>query len=98
MKYLVQWNYRSSLAGPWMKGDVVELDERLAEAVNRDSPGVLKPAGKKQEKAEPLSEATRKDRMVREAETHGRGVEDPMTTEDFKAVTPQGGAEAAGGE
>lgn len=71
MKYLVQWDYKSALAGPWRGGDVVEIDERLAEAVNRDSPGVLKPAGKKEQKVAPLSDKVRKDRMVRDAETRG---------------------------
>jgi len=41
-KYKLQWNYTSSLGGPWEKGEVVELDEEMAERVNVDSPGVLK--------------------------------------------------------
>jgi hypothetical protein len=40
-KYQVQWRYRSSLAGPWGKGDEIELEADTADAVNRDSPGVL---------------------------------------------------------
>jgi hypothetical protein len=43
MKYKVQWNYRSGLAGPWMAGDEPEVEPELAEAINRDSPGVLVP-------------------------------------------------------
>ncbi len=85
MKYLVQWNYKSSLAGPWLKGDLVDIDDRLAEAVNRDSPGVLRAAGKK-EKEQPLNEEIRKDRMVREAETRSRGTQEPISADDFKAV------------
>lgn len=42
MQYKVQWRYKSSLGGPWMKGDVIDLREDLAMAVNIDSPGVLK--------------------------------------------------------
>lgn len=81
MKYLVQWNYRSSLAGPWMKGDVIELAENAAEAVNRDSPGVLKP----------LKPAKAQNRMVTEGETRddregGASDQGPITKEDFKAV------------
>ena len=41
-KYTVQWKYRSSLGGPWDKGQEVELNDADAEAINRDSPGVLK--------------------------------------------------------
>lgn len=40
-KFEVQWSYVSSLGGPWGEGDVIELPEDLADAVNRDSPGVL---------------------------------------------------------
>lgn len=29
--------------GPWTPGEVVELDQDVAEWVNRDSPGVLSP-------------------------------------------------------
>lgn len=39
-KYTVQWRYSSSL-GQFAQGDVVELDDELAAAINRDSPGVL---------------------------------------------------------
>ena len=60
MNYQVQWDYRSGLGGPWKKGDLVELDPRVAEAVNRDSPGVLVPV-------EPPSTAG--DRMVRKGST-----------------------------
>lgn len=43
MRYLVQWAYRTGSLGPWFKGDEVDLREDVAEAVNRDSPGVLVP-------------------------------------------------------
>lgn len=43
MKYKVQWDYASGI-GSFDKGAVVEVDDALAEHVNRDSPGVLKPA------------------------------------------------------
>ena len=49
MKYKVQWDYTSNI-GSFDKGAVVEVDDALAEHVNRDSPGVLKPA--KEQKAE----------------------------------------------
>jgi hypothetical protein len=41
MQYKVRWRYKSSLGGPWMKGDVIDLKEDLARAINIDSPGVL---------------------------------------------------------
>jgi hypothetical protein len=56
-RYQVQWNYKSSLGGPFQKGDIVEFDDAIAEAINRDSPGVLK---KKREQS---------NRMVAEADT-----------------------------
>lgn len=40
-KYAVQWRYASSLAGPFQAGDEVEMEQEVAAAVNRDSPGVL---------------------------------------------------------
>lgn len=39
-KYVYQWNYRSGY-GAGAKGDVVDLDDETAAAINRDSPGVL---------------------------------------------------------
>ena len=41
MKYRVLWTYRSGIGGPWQAGDVVDVDEPLATAINHDSPGVL---------------------------------------------------------
>ena len=82
MEYQVQWRYFSSLGGPWQKGDVVEMDEPLAEAINRDSPGVLKPKGT-------LNIKKGKDRMVKKAETRVKQpLEAPgsITKADFKAV------------
>ncbi|MCI0678531.1 MAG: hypothetical protein L0Z63_05760 [Actinobacteria bacterium] len=46
MKYKVQWDYKSNI-GSFDKDSVVEIDEALAEHLNRDSPGVLKPASSK---------------------------------------------------
>lgn len=43
-KFIVQWKYGSSLGGLWQKGDVVDLDPQQAEAIGKDSPGVLIPA------------------------------------------------------
>lgn len=43
--YTVQHNYRSTRDGqeygPWVAGDVVQLDRADADWVNRDSPGCL---------------------------------------------------------
>lgn len=85
MIFKVQWNYTSSLGGPFLAGDIVELDEAKAEAINRDSPGVL--VGINPKKAGmPVSEKTVRDRAVREAETRGRGVQEAMTPENSPAL------------
>lgn len=44
-KYMVKWNYRSSLGGPYEAGQALELDAEQAAAINRDSPGVLEDTG-----------------------------------------------------
>lgn len=43
LKYVVQWTYKSSNGGPWGAGAVVSVDEDVAKAINRSSPGVLIP-------------------------------------------------------
>jgi hypothetical protein len=88
MLFKVQWKYSSSLGGPFLAGDTVELGEAMAEAINRDSPGVLvavnpKKAGK------PVGEKTIKDRAVRQAETRGRSQGEVMTSDNFAAVKPK---------
>lgn len=62
MKYLVNWNYRSSIGGPWLKGQSVEVDDALAVAVNNDSPGVLTAEVEVQAR---VIEAPPADRMVK---------------------------------
>ena len=85
-KYKVNWYYVSGAGGPWLEGDVVELEEEKAEHINRDSPGVLEPVkGKKSTKAVPH------DRMVKEAMNRGveggdRGAQEEITQAEFKAV------------
>ncbi len=61
MKYIVKWDYKSSYGGPFTKGTVVELEAGQAEAINRDSPGVLAPVMEKGARSQPPA----KDRMVR---------------------------------
>ena len=63
MRYSVQWDYASSMGGPWKKGQPVELDPAEAAVINRDSPGVLvedKPAQR-------APKAAPKDRQVKAA-------------------------------
>ena len=67
MKYKVKWNYKSSLGGPWLKGNVIDLREDMAEAINRDSPGVLEDA-KTQSKEKDAKVAKDENRMVVKAE------------------------------
>lgn len=88
MLFKVQWKYSSSLGGPFMAGDTVELDEAKAEAINRDSPGVLVAVSAKKA-GEPVSEQVIKDRAVKAAETRGRGAQEVMSTENFGAVRPK---------
>ena len=88
MNFKVQWKYTSSLGGPFVAGDTVDLDEALAQAINRDSPGVLvavnpKKAGK------PVSKEEIRDRAVKQAETRGRSEGEVMTSENFAAVKPK---------
>ena len=40
-EYIVRWNYGSSLGGPWIEGQSVELTSTEALAINQDSPNVL---------------------------------------------------------
>jgi hypothetical protein len=87
-KYVVQWKYSSSLGGPYLKNDVVEMDEALVEAINRDSPGVLKPISSKNVKG-PVDPDTIRDRMVKQANERGRGKQEPMTRDNFGAVAPK---------
>lgn len=86
-KYKVKWNYKSSLGGPYMKGDEIELDERLAEAINIDSPGVLVLAKAKKTDEEPEAAeepAEKVDRMVTSAKT--RSTSEEITEDEYKAV------------
>ena len=59
-RWVVQWDYSSSLGGPWAAGEAVELDAETAAHVNRSSPGVLVA------EAEPRP-GPPADRMVRKA-------------------------------
>lgn len=61
MRWVYQWDYRSSY-GAGQRGDVVELSEAEAAAINRDSPGVLVPEGETRSVEAPPS-----DRMQRRA-------------------------------
>ena len=101
-KYSVLWRYKSSLGGPWMKGDLIELDEDLAEAINKDSPGVLKEA--KTAKNDAPGGVQVENRLGSAEKTRGkvnsddpgdekdpklvgdRVKEEPITKETFKAV------------
>ena len=88
--YKVNWRYYSSIGGPWMKGDMVQVDEALAEAINKDSPGVLTEIKeKKVVEGKPQGLAKGKDRQVKKAETRMKEpleAEGVITKADFKAV------------
>ena len=79
-KYKVQWNYTSSLGGPWKKGEVVELEEELAERVNIDSPGVLK--GFRGAKSTKGGRGASKDRQKTKAKSRSKPKQEVMTPEE----------------
>lgn len=92
--FIVQWRYESSLGGPWEPGERLTLDDALAQAVNRDSPGVLvvevaEVAAESRSTPDSTPEAREvsappRDRMKRSGKS--RGVEDPITKKTFHAV------------
>jgi hypothetical protein len=91
-KYIVQWNYSAGQVGPYFKGDVVEVEDELADWIQRDSPGVLKPVkdakGAKNAKGAKSAKA-KNDRMIHEPlwdRKGGPSDQGPMTKTDFKAV------------
>ena len=47
MKYRVMWRYESGIGGPWNGGEIIELTEAEAVALNNDSPGVVECANPK---------------------------------------------------
>ena len=90
-RYTVQWNYTSGLGGPWVQGEIVKLSPDLAEAVNRDSPGVLIETSalaavlSDVPDDDPIPEA--KDRMVKRAKHRGQGgPQEVIDKTTFKAV------------
>lgn len=86
MKYKINWRYKSSLGGPWLKGDVVDLDEKLAEAIQKDSPGVLSETKSKMFQNTMLAEA---EFARKNAEANA--VQEEITAETFKAVGKKSG-------
>lgn len=90
MKFRVRWDYRSSIGGPWLAGDVVDVDPGVAEAIGKDSPGVLTPSPLPSpsvgEGAREMEKPPR-DRMVRRGDRKGDpGDQGAMTRAEFKAV------------
>lgn len=82
MKFKFKWNYKSSLGGPWLKGDVVDFNQELAEAINRDSPGVLEDVGEKT----PVRENRMKADAQYKRKAKANHKEEEITKETFKAV------------
>lgn len=79
--YLVTQNYRSSyFPGGMSAGDTLDLDDDVAEAINRDSPGTLvaAPSG---------AESVKADRQVKAAPARrDRGDGEAISKATFKAV------------
>jgi hypothetical protein len=64
--YTVQWNYRTQSRGPWAGGEVIDISDAEAIAINKDSPGVLVPVRVAAPAARVL-DAAPNDRMVKGA-------------------------------
>ena len=73
--YTVQWNYRTDRLGPWAGGEVVDISDAEAIAVNHDSPGVLVPVRVAAPAARVLDTAP-VDRMVKGAGRRRATLED----------------------
>lgn len=43
MRYIVTQRYASSYGGPWSEGERVDIETWLADIINIDSPGTLRP-------------------------------------------------------
>lgn len=80
-QYRVLWDYTSGYGGPWEAGDVISLDDALAEAINRDSPGVLSLLGVADDAA-PIAPPA--DRQMKRRKD--RGDASPIDKTTFKAV------------
>lgn len=86
--YVVQWKYKSGLGGPWMEGDVVQLDDPVAEAINNDSPGVLK---REKTSGQPKHDRQMKSpEQVRDQFQGGKNDQGAITKEGFQAVRKEG--------
>lgn len=81
-KYKVKWDYRSSIGGPYLKGDKIEMEESQAEAINVDSPGVLELVG-----AKPKAEVSKTETEKTEAEKTGE--DEPEAAEKINRMLTQ---------
>lgn len=67
-KYKVNWDYASGFGGPWKKGEVIELEEGEAAAINVDSPKVLsRQAERKKAAPKKRAQPKQEDRQVKAA-------------------------------
>ena len=82
-QYLIVHDYTSGNLGPFKKGDVVEIDDRIIEWFLRDSPGVAELVEEPAKcKAKP-----KHNRMVVKAENRSAEPEQVMTTENMVGLT-----------
>ena len=87
-RFLFGWDYRSNL-GAGTKGEAVDLESDVADAINRDSPGVLTPevvapALVDDEADTRALDAPPSDRMQRTR--NDRGAQSPIDKTTAKAV------------
>ena len=80
-KYLIVHDYTSGNLGPFKKGDVVEIDDRIIEWLLRDSPGVAELV-KEERAAKP-----KRNRMVKAAKNRSAEPEQVMTKENMVGLT-----------
>ena len=74
MLFKVQWDYQSGLVDqPLAAGSIVDIDPALADHINRDSSGVLIPAGELP--VPPPAEAASGKRGKRNRQFTGEGAE-----------------------
>ena len=84
MRYKAQWDYASSYAA-FNEGDVVDLEDELAEAINRDSPGVLAPVKARGADQPPADRMVKKPRRSAKGQP-GDGSGGPITRAEHGAV------------
>ncbi len=83
-RYKIMHDYSGGGLGPFKKGDVVEIDDRIIDWLLRDSPGVAEPVKDKLKRKRKAK--AKKNRMVVKAKNRAEP-EQVMTTENMAGLT-----------